>query len=119
MSCAPMAPGTALNEAGVVAVWASAGGLISRLPPATPMASPIANDNPTVTVLLIAFLPACTTQRSYSRTLSVFRGCSGCNYIVYWKSFSLNYSAADPRQCTSTPVHWHIAPNRARDMLQF
>src|SRR5258708_35199247 len=72
MSSAPMAPGTAPNEAGVVAVWASAGGFISRLPPAIPMASPIANDNPTVTVLLITFLPARTTRRSCLRTFVRF-----------------------------------------------
>jgi hypothetical protein len=59
ISSAPMAIGTALYETGGAdaAVWASAGGLNSRLLAAMPTATPTANDNPTVTVLLMAFLP--------------------------------------------------------------
>src|SRR5215813_10137691 len=57
MSCSPMAPGTALNDA-VVAVWASAAGLISRLPPVTPIAAPTASANTMVAVLFIAVLPS-------------------------------------------------------------
>src|SRR5439155_24945941 len=57
MSCSPMAPGTALNDA-VVAFWASAARLTSRLPPVTPMATPTASANVIVPVLFIAVLPS-------------------------------------------------------------
>src|SRR5262245_29153632 len=57
MSCSPMAPGTALNEV-AVAVWASAAGFKSRLPPVTPMAAPTASANTMVPVLFIAVLPS-------------------------------------------------------------
>src|SRR5262244_90379 len=57
MSCSPMAPGTALNDA-VVAVWASAARLTSRLPPVTPIATPTASANMIVPVLVIAVLPS-------------------------------------------------------------
>src|SRR5215475_6801052 len=57
MSCSPIAPGTALNDA-VVAFWASAAKLRSRLPPVTPIAVPTANANTMVPVLFIAVLPS-------------------------------------------------------------
>src|SRR5258708_37079696 len=57
MSSAPMAPGTALNEAGVAAVWASAGGFLKRQAPAAPHTSPLAHSNPTGDVFLFVFLP--------------------------------------------------------------
>src|SRR5262245_64171577 len=57
MSRSPMAPGTALNEV-AVAVWASAAGFKSRLPPVTPMAAPTASANTIVPVLVIAVLPS-------------------------------------------------------------
>src|SRR6266849_2608535 len=47
---------------------------MSRLPPATPMAKPIANDNPTVTVLLIAFLPHDPVK--LFKKIYAFCGCS-------------------------------------------
>src|SRR5215510_5182567 len=57
MSCSPIAPGTALNDA-VVAFWASAARLTSRLPPVTPIATPTASANVIVPVLFIAVLPS-------------------------------------------------------------
>src|SRR5437763_14756187 len=66
MSCAPMAPGTALNDVGVAAVWASADGLIIRLPAATPRTTPTASADTIVIVLLIALLRASTTWQSCS-----------------------------------------------------
>src|SRR5262245_54624046 len=57
MSCSPIAPGTALNDA-VVAFWASAARLTSRLPPMAPIAAPTASANTMVAVLFIAVLPS-------------------------------------------------------------
>src|SRR6266436_9714306 len=77
---------------------------MNRLLPATPMASPIANDNPTVTVLLIAFLPRARPSEAipppYPPLLAgrggwgFFVGVADRNCIVYRKPASLNYFAA-------------------------
>src|SRR5882762_9480666 len=91
---------------------------MNRLPAATPMASPIANDNPTVTVLLITFLPRarpsdaitppCPPPLAGEGRVGVFAAVADCSGIVYRKPAALNYSAGS-RPCTSTPSWAHGA----------
>src|SRR5262245_7164662 len=52
-SSAPIAPGTALNEAGRAAVWAATGESMKRLSMIMPKARPTASVNTMVTLLFI------------------------------------------------------------------
>src|SRR6267378_5122644 len=87
---------------------------MSRLPPATPMASPIANDNPTVTVLLIAFLPHVRPGEAVREHPFVFFARSRLRRHSIPEVLLFELLAAVPAASTSTfyehAVHWRIAP---------
>ena len=58
MSCAPTAPGTALNDVGACPVWASAGEFIKRPLPANHTTRPTASADTIVKAFLMVVLPA-------------------------------------------------------------
>src|SRR5215472_17507408 len=118
MSCAPMAPGTALNEAGVAAVCASAAGFISRLPPAMPMTTPTASADTRVTVLLIAVLPVSTVRRTVQEHPCVFTDVADCECIVYTQAAEvLGWRGLVERFRGSNHIDVIRQPRSARDGL--
>src|SRR5258708_28885302 len=76
---------------------------MNRLTPAAPMASPIANDNPTVTVLLIAFLPYARPGEAVREHYLFFRGRSRLQLHCILEDCLFELLRGGPHQCASTP----------------
>src|SRR5260221_9319774 len=76
---------------------------MNRLTPAAPMASPIANDNPTVTVLLIAFLPYARPGEAIREHYLFFRGRSRLQLHCIPEDCLFELLRGGPHQCASTP----------------
>src|SRR5258708_4657809 len=74
-----------------------------RLTRAAPMDSPIANDNPTVTVLLIAFLPYARPGEAIREHYLFFRGRSRLQLHCIPEARLFELLRGGPHQCTSTP----------------
>src|SRR5260370_8469233 len=77
---------------------------MNRLTPAAPMASPIANDNPTVTVLLIAFLPYARPGEAVREHYLFFRGRSRLQLHCIPEDCLFELLRGGPHQCASTPL---------------
>src|SRR5258708_34130253 len=76
---------------------------MNRLTPAAPMASPIANDNPTVTVLLIAFLPYARPGEAIREHYLFFPGRSRLQLHCIPEDCLFDLLRGGPHQCASTP----------------
>src|SRR5260370_22977710 len=76
---------------------------MNRLSPAAPMASPVANDIPTVTVLLIAFLPYARPGEAIREHYLFFRGRSRLQLHCIPEDCLFELLRGGPHQCASTP----------------